>query len=108
MGKMNFDNIVLIDEINEIETKYVTCISENNSLSSLNYKCLNFNVTYNVYNFGIRIIIQENDDNITIELLAENICKNIDVDDDAMEIILNEVALIVKKVKCKLQKYIIL
>ena len=35
-----------------------------------------------VYIFGIRIIIQENDDNITIELLAENICKNIDVDDE--------------------------
>ena len=106
MEKINFDDIILMDELKGIEAKYVTCVSENNSLSSLNYKCLNFNVTYNIYNFGIRIIIQENDDNITIELLAENICKNIDVDDDAMEIILNEAALIVKKVKCKLQEYI--
>ncbi|MFL0253340.1 hypothetical protein ACJDT4_23315 [Clostridium neuense] len=106
MKKINFDNIILINEINKINTQYVKCISEHNSSDSQNYKCLNFKATYDRYNFAIRLFIQENDNNLTIELLCENICRNIDVSDDAMEFIINEIAIIAKLVKCKLEEYI--
>ncbi|NFG40696.1 hypothetical protein FC789_05730 [Clostridium botulinum] len=106
MKKINFDNIMLISEINKSDTKYVKCISEHNSSDSQNYKCLNFKVIHDVYNFEIRIFIQENDNNITIELLAENICKNIEVDDDVMEFIINEISIMTKLMKHKLEEYI--
>ncbi len=105
MKKIDFDNITLVNEINNIQTQYVKCISECNFLNPENYKCLNLKANYNMYNFGVRIFIQENDNNITIDLLAENICKNTDVDDDAMEIILNEIFIITKFVRCKLEEY---
>ncbi len=105
MKKIDFDNIILVNEINNIQTQYIKCISECNFLNPANYKCINLKVNYNMYNLGIRIFIQENDKNITIDLLAENICKNTDVDDDAMEIILNEISIITKFVKYKLEEY---
>lgn len=106
MKKIDFDNIVLLREINDLSTQYVKCIDEYNFLNPESYKCLNLKASYNMYDFGIRLFIQENDNNITIDLLAENICKNIDVDDAAMEIILDEIFIIANLVRHKLEEYI--
>lgn len=105
MRKIDFNNIMLVNEISNSQTQYVKCISECNFLEPENYKSLNSKVNYNMCNFGIRIFIQENVNDITINLLAENICKNIEVDDDAMKIILNEIFIITKLVRCKLEEY---
>lgn len=105
MKEINFDKISLIDEVNKCNNKYLECIAENNSANSLNFKSLIFKVTYNEYSFEIRMFIQENDNELSIEVLFENVCKNVDVDDAIMDCIIIEISKCAKAVKNKLETY---
>ncbi|WP_445344072.1 hypothetical protein ACT1UF_13910 [Clostridium septicum] len=60
---------------------------------------------YYEHNFEIRMFIQENDNDINIEVLFENICKNVDVEDSIMDSIILEISKCAKVVENKLKTY---
>ncbi|MDU1315426.1 MAG: hypothetical protein E6940_15495 [Clostridium septicum] len=105
MKQINFEKISLINDINKYNNEYFKCIDEKNSTSSLNFKSLIFKVMYYEHNFEIRMFIQENDNDINIEVLFENICKNVDVEDSIMDSIILEISKCAKVVENKLKTY---
>lgn len=105
MKQINFEEISLIDDVNKYNNQYLKCIDERNSTGSLNFKSLIFKVIYYEYNFEIRMFIQENDNDINIEVLFENICKNVEIEDCIMDAIILEISKCAKLVENKLKTY---
>lgn len=103
--QINFEKITLIDDIIKCNNRYVQCIDERNFTNSLNYKSLIFKTIYDNYNFKIRMYIQENSNNINIELLFENICKNVEIEDFIMDSIIFELSKCAKVIEKKLKTY---
>lgn len=103
MREINFENISIIEDIDKCNNQYIRCINENNSSGSQNFKSLVFKVEYKKYDFEIRMFIQENDNDINIEVLFENICKDVYVKDCIMDSVILEISECAKLVEKKLK-----
>ncbi|WP_291584073.1 hypothetical protein [Clostridium sp. UBA6640] len=105
MKQIDFEKITLINEINKCDNQYLKCIKESNSTSLLNFKVLIFKTVYCEHKFEIRMFIQENDNDTNIEVLFENICKDIEIEDYIMDLIILEISKCAKMVENKLKTY---
>lgn len=95
---MNLENIITNNKLENLQTEYIKSLTYNCN-NSVNYSCLNFIIECNEGQFGGRLVIEEHIDNISTELILENICMEIDISDESMEFILKEISEIVNVIK---------
>lgn len=77
----------LLEILKKYDNDVLKCIKETDSKSSQNYKALVF---WTSYDFEIRVFVNVNENVIDIEVLLENICKNIDTSDLIMDKLIEE------------------
>ncbi|MHC1748094.1 MAG: hypothetical protein AB9856_06875 [Cellulosilyticaceae bacterium] len=93
---LDLNSISLLEVLKKYDNKMMKCINEADLKGSQNYKALVF---WTNYELEIGVFINVNQNDIEIEVLFENICKNIDKSDEIMDKLIDELRIRIHAIK---------
>ncbi|WP_160690523.1 hypothetical protein [Clostridium sp. C2-6-12] len=94
-------NIDIMDNDMLAKNKNIEFIGEERGNDSRNIKCLNFRYNDRRFETEIKIILEESEEGLDFQLIFENICKDIQIDDSVMQEIIIGISNISRKIEDK-------